>query len=90
MCFTPSLYTSSSASSKITQFILDTDSIFDYSKPTMLENFSRTVRNHIPSSISIPAAAPAASYISRPITACSFMPSAPLSTTSLYQSSRKQ
>ena len=90
MCFTPSLYTSSSASSKITRFILDTDSIFDYSELTMLENFSRMVQNHVPSSILIPATAPAASYVSRPITAGSFMPSAPLFTTSPHQSSREQ
>jgi hypothetical protein len=63
------------------RFILDTDSIFDYRKLTILENFSRTVRNYVPSSIPIPAAAPAAPYVSCTITADSFMPSAPLYTT---------
>jgi hypothetical protein len=46
----------------------------------MLENFSRTVRNYVPSSIPIPTAAPAPPRVSRTISVGSFMPSTLLST----------
>jgi hypothetical protein len=36
-------------------------------EPTMLENFSRTVRNFVPSSIPIPTAAPSPPRVSRPV-----------------------
>ena len=46
----------------------------------MLENFSRTVRNYVPSSIPIPTAAPAPPHVSRPVSVGNFMPSTLLST----------
>ena len=46
----------------------------------MLESFSRTVRNYVPSSIPIPKAGPAPPHVSRPISVGSFMPSTLLST----------
>jgi hypothetical protein len=45
----------------------------------MLENFSRTVRNYVPSSIPIPTPAPP--RVSRPISVGSFTPSQPLLST---------
>ena len=39
----------------------------------MLENFSRTVRNYVPSSIPIPTAAPSPPRVSRPVSFGSFM-----------------
>jgi hypothetical protein len=51
-----------------------------HSELTMLENFSRTVRNYIPSSIPIPTASPAPRHVFRPISVRIFMPSTLLST----------
>ena len=45
-------------------------------EPTMLENFSRTVRNYVPSSIPIPTAAPSPPRVSRPVSFGSFMTTA--------------
>lgn len=44
-----------------------------FSQPTMLENFSRTVRNYVPTSIPVPTAAPSPPRVSRPISFGSFM-----------------
>lgn len=41
-------------------------------EPTMLETFSRAVRNYVPSSISIPTAAPSPPRVSRPVSFGSF------------------
>lgn len=48
-------------------------------EPTMLESFSRTVRNYVPSSIPIPAAAPSPPTVSRP-----FITSTSLSSPGLF------
>ncbi|KAH0839378.1 hypothetical protein J3R83DRAFT_75 [Lanmaoa asiatica] len=42
-------------------------------QPTMLENFSRTVRNYVPTSIPVPTAAPSPPRVSRPVSFGSFM-----------------
>ncbi|OJA20381.1 hypothetical protein AZE42_06676 [Rhizopogon vesiculosus] len=42
-------------------------------EPTMLENFSRTVRNYVPTSIPVPAAAPSPPRVSKPVSFGSFM-----------------
>ncbi|KIK97003.1 hypothetical protein PAXRUDRAFT_825396 [Paxillus rubicundulus Ve08.2h10] len=42
-------------------------------QPTMLENFSRTVRNYVPTSIPVPTAAPTPPRVSRPVSFGSFM-----------------
>ena len=39
----------------------------------MLENFSRTVRNYVPTSIPVPTAAPSPPRVSRPVSFGSFM-----------------
>lgn len=42
-------------------------------EPTMLENFSRTVRNYVPTSIPVPASAPSPPRVSKPVSFGSFM-----------------
>ncbi|KAI0365441.1 hypothetical protein BV20DRAFT_954256 [Pilatotrama ljubarskyi] len=42
-------------------------------EPTTLENFSRTIRNYVPSSIPIPTAAPSPPRVSRPVSFGSFL-----------------
>ncbi|KAG8218093.1 hypothetical protein J3R82DRAFT_3608 [Butyriboletus roseoflavus] len=42
-------------------------------QPTMLENFSRTVRNYVPTSIPVPTAAPSPPRVSRPVSFGNFM-----------------
>ncbi|KAG1787184.1 uncharacterized protein HD556DRAFT_1410590 [Suillus plorans] len=42
-------------------------------EPTMLENFSRAVRNYVPTSIPVPASAPSPPRVSRPVSFGSFM-----------------
>lgn len=42
-------------------------------EPTMLENFSRTVRNYVPTSIPVPASAPSPPRVSKPLSFGSFM-----------------
>jgi hypothetical protein len=67
-----------SASSTIC--LLTKHPFFSNSGPTMLEIFSRTVRNYVASSIPIPTAAPAPPLVSRPNSVVgSFMPSTLLS-----------
>lgn len=46
-------------------------------EPTMLEAFSRTMRNYVPSSIPVPSAAPSPPRVSRPVSFGSFMSSSP-------------
>ena len=47
--------------------------MYTSSEPTMLETFSRTVRNYVPTSIPVPAAAPSPPRVSRPVSFGSFM-----------------
>lgn len=42
-------------------------------EPTMLENFSRTVRNYVPTSIPVPVSAPSPPRVSKPVSFGSFM-----------------
>lgn len=42
-------------------------------EPTMLENFSRTVRNYVPTCIPVPASAPSPPRVSKPLSFGSFM-----------------
>jgi len=49
-----------------------TESIIS-SPPTMLENFSRTVRNYVPTSIPVPTAAPSPPRVSLPVSFGNFM-----------------
>ncbi|KAG1733244.1 uncharacterized protein EDB91DRAFT_1149677 [Suillus paluster] len=42
-------------------------------EPTMLETFSRTVRNYVPTSIPVPASAPSPPRVSKPVSFGSFM-----------------
>lgn len=51
---------------QFTEFILSR-------QPTMLENFSRTVRNYVPTSIPVPTAAPPAPRVSMPVSFGNFM-----------------
>ncbi|KAH7904116.1 hypothetical protein BJ138DRAFT_30898 [Hygrophoropsis aurantiaca] len=44
-----------------------------YSEPSMLETFSRTVRNYVPTSIPVPIAAPSPARVSRPVSFGSFL-----------------
>lgn len=49
-----------------------TDSLLS-SQPTMLENFSRTVRNYVPTSIPVPTDTPSPPRVSRPVSFGNFM-----------------
>lgn len=53
----------------------------------MLESFSRSVRNYVPSSIPIPSALPAPPRVSRPVSVGSFLPPSLLSTSPASPSS---